>query len=337
MDHSLIMLIGIFVWALLLKGGAGQNSPSDLGLPQYDAIGALTRLASVLLGHFVGPVQGDYNEVCKIYTVGIAGSEIKVSLRPHSTCTYCCNLISPHRRIALHLHRKNHETIKIDMKRKRGRLKAYGINSNITTMLYIHGFTEYAIGVSARGVCDAYLSRDEDYNVLSLDWSSLAVFPWYSAAANNTRIVGRVLAKFLKFYDASGELPLENVHVVGFSLGSHVAGFASRILNGRMGRITALDPAFPEFPLDDKSQIITKEDAGYVDVIHTDSGGYGIPISIGHSDFYPNGGRFMQPGCTASQLAEEGNILSIGSRAVMAVFLQYYAAIFTRGGSTRNL
>ncbi|KAK5641790.1 hypothetical protein RI129_010337 [Pyrocoelia pectoralis] len=306
------MFMGVFLFGLLFKIGSAQILHRELDIPQDDAIGSLTKLGSTLLGHFLGPIQGDYNEICRIVTIGIAGSEIKVGFRPHSTCTYCCKLVSPHRRIGLYLHRRNNTVLKLDMVRKRGYLKANGVNSTITTVLYIHGFTEYATGVSARIVCDAYLSRKIDYNVLALDWSPLAVFPWYSAAANNTRVVSRVLAKFLKFYDATGELKLENVHALGFSLGSHIAAFASRKLKGRMGRITALDPAFPEFPLDnDPSQMLSKRDASYVDVIHTDGGGYGFPWSIGHSDFYPNGGRLIQPGCEPSQLAEEGNILSI--------------------------
>jgi hypothetical protein len=31
------------------------------------------------------------------------------------------------------------------------------------------------------------------------------------------------------------------------------------------------------------------------DVIHTDGGFFGIPWSIGHADFYPNGGVALQP------------------------------------------
>lgn len=39
-----------------------------------------------------------------------------------------------------------------------------------------------------------------------------------------------------------------------------------------------------------------KSDAAYVDIIHTCAGILGIRGSIGHADFYPNGG-FRQSGC----------------------------------------
>lgn len=58
--------------------------------------------------------------------------------------------------------------------------------------------------------------------------------------------------------------------------------------------------------------VITKRlcdsDAEYVDVIHTDSGILGIPIPIGQSDFYPNGGRALQPGCQQSSLIDLNQI-----------------------------
>ena len=59
------------------------------------------------------------------------------------------------------------------------------------------------------------------------------------------------LRKFLEVFADSGEIPIRNLHIVGFSLGCHIAGFAGKQLkNGlRIPRITALDPAFPEFSL----------------------------------------------------------------------------------------
>ncbi|XP_030768030.1 pancreatic triacylglycerol lipase-like [Sitophilus oryzae] len=108
-------------------------------------------------------------------------------------------------------------------------------------------------------------------------------------------------------FHESGEIPRENLHVIGFSLGCHIASMAGKSLpeNVRIPRITALDPAYPEFPIQDRTKRLANTDADYIDVIHTDSGIFGFPVSIGHSDFYPNGGRALQPGCQPSYLASQ--------------------------------
>lgn len=98
----------------------------------------------------------------------------------------------------------------------------------------------------------AYLSRDEDHNIILVDWGDLCAFPWYPQAAQSTKLVGAVLAKFIKFYSDTGELPISKLHVIGFSLGGHIAGFIGKFFKGpmRIPRITGLDPALPLFAVD---------------------------------------------------------------------------------------
>lgn len=94
------------------------------------------------------------------------------------------------------------------------------------------------------------------------------------------------------------------IDVVGHSLGSHLAGFVGKatkeLTSKKIGRITALDPAGPSFehpqmPIDMR---LNREDADFVDVIHTDIQYYGFTAPLGHVDFYPNFGK-EQPGCPA--------------------------------------
>lgn len=56
----------------------------------------------------------------------------------------------------------------------------------------------------------------------------------------NSKVAGSVVGHFIeKIINITGANPL-NFHIVGFSLGAHVAGFAGKILNERnkIGRIT---------------------------------------------------------------------------------------------------
>ena len=60
-----------------------------------------------------------------------------------------------------------------------------------------------------------------------------------------------------------------------------------------------MDPAGPMHINVDASFRLDKSDADQVDVIHTDSAGFGTKRdeTVGHVDFFPNGGD-KQPGCS---------------------------------------
>ncbi|KAJ2949528.1 hypothetical protein O0L34_g15449 [Tuta absoluta] len=143
---------------------------------------------------------------------------------------------------------------------------------------------------------DAYLDR-MDANVIIIEWRRLAMSN-YITAVRGVPAVGKGLGKFLKFLHKVTGAPYENMHLIGFSLGSHLVGNAGRETGGRVGRITALDPAGPLWNTNSKR--INPDDAQYVEGIHTDGGytigGLGIGKPIGDADFFPNGG-VSQPGC----------------------------------------
>lgn len=83
-------------------------------------------------------------------------------------------------------------------------------------------------------------------------------------------------------------------------------GFAGkevfRMTGKKLEWITGLDPAGPlfEVPLQNKNNRLSNEDARFVEIIHSDGGALGFRSPLGTSDFYPNGGTFIQPGCRYS-------------------------------------
>lgn len=105
----------------------------------------------------------------------------------------------------------------------------------------------------------------------------------------------------MKLFDSG--LPIHSFHLVGHSLGVQVTGYAGRYVqslsNHRyiLPRISGLDPAGPYWYGNGTNVPISKLDARFVDIIHTDAGLFGAPISTGTIDFWPNGGVRIQPGC----------------------------------------
>ncbi|KAF4528402.1 hypothetical protein B566_EDAN013338, partial [Ephemera danica] len=148
-----------------------------------------------------------------------------------------------------------------------------------------------------------YINESEDINVIIVDWGTFLqpIFRGnYALNRAATRKVGLIVADMIKYLHESLHISLENFHCVGHSLGAHVCGFTGKLFasnhNLTLNRITGLDPAGPLFNHNDTSKRLDKNDASYVDVIHTCTHIYGISQSIGHIDFYPNGGK-DQEGC----------------------------------------
>ena len=69
---------------------------------------------------------------------------------------------------------------------------------------------------------------------------------------------------------------LHNLHLVGHSLGAHVAGFmAKKVASlglGKVPRLTGLDPAYPCYELLGPEGRVDKTDAELVQIVHTNSG-----------------------------------------------------------------
>jgi len=81
------------------------------------------------------------------------------------------------------------------------------------------------------------ITLQEECNVICVDWEAGAVIPNYVRAAANTRLVGKQLSMLLDGLNKHMGLPFHNIHVIGFSLGAHVAGFAGAELKN-LSRIT---------------------------------------------------------------------------------------------------
>lgn len=133
-------------------------------------------------------------------------------------------------------------------------------------------------------------------NVFVVDWSKHSKTWNYYKAVMRALTIGQQVGQFIlqiteKYFDNKN---IGDIHVIGHSLGAHIAGLASEEIKNYNGkwkitRITGLDPAQPCFV--GTGVTLNKNDALFVDVIHTNgkmfgSMGLGIVEEIGHIDYY---------------------------------------------------
>ena len=73
------------------------------------------------------------------------------------------------------------------------------------------------------------------------------------------------MAEFLAFLVSEGA-SFDKFHVLGASLGAHVAGYVGHFTDGRIARITGLDPSGPLFHTVPEEDRLDSSDAQFVDV-----------------------------------------------------------------------
>ncbi|XP_077287752.1 pancreatic lipase-related protein 2-like [Arctopsyche grandis] len=180
----------------------------------------------------------------------------------------------------------------------------YDHNKSMTIIIHGHSNSPYTSEIDP---IIQTMKEKGATNVFALDHSDFMGDNYY-AASTHVRFIGEALGAVLADMHERG---IEDVHLVGHSLGAHIAGFAGKMFKKRRGieinHITGLDPAGPCFFNELPSNRLTKADARFVDVIHTDIHTSGYPKQLGHVDFYPNGGENM-PGCIIGQCS---HVLSI--------------------------
>lgn len=168
-------------------------------------------------------------------------------------------------------------------------------NISRPTTFIIHGYRPTGSPPGWLDELIQLLLKRQDMNLVVVDWNRGATNLNYFKAKENTLKAGEKLTAVVKMMQHNG-VSLSSIHLIGVSLGAHIAGFIGANFNSSIGRITALDPAGPQFTGTSPEHRLDPTDAQFVDALHTDIDALGFREALGHIDFYANGGT-DQPGC----------------------------------------
>ncbi|KAL7643137.1 UNVERIFIED_CONTAM: hypothetical protein RMT77_006427 [Armadillidium vulgare] len=183
-------------------------------------------------------------------------------------------------------------------------LDASNFDGNRSTKCMIHGILDNGTKPWIIAAKDEILAS-ENANVISLNYSAYVSDPLaISISVCNVYRIAKYAAEVFNWIGENSALTGSRLHLIGHSLGAHIAGIIGYHLIllpfGIVIRISGLDPAGPLYSefFTNENERLGRGQAVFVDVINSN----GCPIclglgeSIGDANFYPNGGVF-QPGC----------------------------------------
>lgn len=143
------------------------------------------------------------------------------------------------------------------------------------TKIIIHGFGGGRNFSPSPDLREAYFTKG-DYNIIIVDYSSAVREPCLSQMEWGPRFGSLCVAQLVKYIaNHPRGVPPDSLHLIGYSVGAHIAGLVANQLKpaeGKLGRITGLDPTIFFYATANSSRDLDRSDAHFVDILHTGAG-----------------------------------------------------------------
>ncbi|XP_073831665.1 vitellogenin-3-like [Musca autumnalis] len=230
-----------------------------------------------------------------------AGSQFKVSDAVNAACPLLGNIAKMHPlktpkidEVYFQL-RTTCKTIEFSIPETKKLLEISEYDVNKTTVIFIPGWMALPTDPFVGAFAKAYNCRG-GYNFVVLNTNYFLATGYYTSSFNTEKL-GEFVAVGLK----NMQISPKQIHLIGHSLGAHIAGLAGSYYQNLTGqtieRITGLDPARPCFDIPLVFPGLNSKVANFVDIVHSNPNDNGIADAIGVADFYPAGLDMVKPGC----------------------------------------
>lgn len=181
----------------------------------------------------------------------------------------------------------------------------------------IHGWEEAGLDSSGevvpnfwdqypRSFNQLYVTKGLDYTVLGVHWVPREGWKEELMSDSSSDAAHTLGLLMFSLYSNYNILPSQ-VHVIGFSMGTVVTSKTAKKIQelgmDPLGRLTLLDPCPATL-----AGVISKDDAIFVEAIHTSSQGICSESPLAHVDYYPNGGD-AQPCGTGACSCPDGSLV----------------------------